>query len=47
MFNWILIQTLPHPDNSGIWLARWRWDNQWATGNTKRDAIHRLKETSY
>lgn len=38
MFNWILIQTIPHPGNSGMWLARWRWDNQWATGRTKSQA---------
>lgn len=47
MFSWIFIQTLPAFDNSGKWYARWRWDNNWVTGNTKAQAILTLKETSH
>ena len=47
MFSWLFIQTLPSLDNSGKWLARWRWDNKWVTGNTKAQAILNLKENSY
>ena len=46
IFDWILIQTLPDPDNTGNWLARWRWDNYWQTGRTRAQAILALKETS-
>lgn len=46
MLNWFLIQTLPAPDNTGDWLARWRWDNRWSRGRTRAQAILALKECS-
>ena len=47
MLNWILIQTLPNPNNDGTWLARWRWDNLWAISGTRAQAILSLKERSH
>lgn len=47
MLNWLFIQTIPAMDNSGSWLARWRWDNRWETGRTRRQAILSLKESSH
>lgn len=46
MMNWLLIQTMPDPANTGDWLARWRWDNRWARGRTRAQAILALKESS-
>lgn len=47
MFDWLFIQTIPALDNSGNWYARWRWDNLWVTGRTRRKAILELKESSH
>ena len=44
MLNWLWIQTMPDPANSGDWLARWRWDNLWVRGRTRAQAILSLKE---
>ena len=44
--NWLFIQTLPALDNSGTWMARWRWDNLWVAGRTRQQAILNLKERS-
>lgn len=46
MLNWLLIQTLPDPANTGDWLARWMWDNLWQRGRTRAAAILALKEQS-
>lgn len=46
VFDWLLIQTLPDPANTGDWFARWRWDNRWARGRTRAQAILSLKECS-
>lgn len=46
MMNWLWIQTIPDPANSGDWLARWRWDNLWVRGRTRAQAILSLKERS-
>lgn len=44
--DWLFIETLLDPANTGEWLARWRWDNQWARGRTRQQAILALKELS-
>lgn len=46
MLNWLVIQTLPNPNNNGQWLARWRWDNMWVEAPSRAQAILRLKELS-
>lgn len=46
MFDWLLIQTMADPGNNGDWIARWRWDNRWARGRTRAQAILALKELS-
>lgn len=46
MLDWLLIQAMPHPDNVG-WIVRWRWDDKWVRGSTKRRAIAELKENSW
>lgn len=46
MTDWLLIQTIADPANTGDWLARWRWDNYWQRGRTRAQAIMKLKELS-